>query len=204
MTGTVEINVTSVILKVVAAMDSETISMVPLEIMLIVTHVIVVPALVIASVTSVKTMVEVSETITMETMLTVTHVIVVLTLVPTSVPSVKTVEATTAIIREASQKGAHKMNPKLMTKKMRSPRSIPDFSIQIVDPTATLVPAVIATVEVNVTSVMVRVAAVDLETITAETMLTVTLVIVLVLAYVTINVTSVKTMVLVTVMVALA
>ena len=70
-------------------------------------------------------------------------------------------------------------------------------------PTATLAPAVIATVEVNVTSVMARVAAVDLET-TTETMLTVTLVIAVVLAYVTINVTSVKTMVLVTVMVALA
>ena len=132
----------------------------------------------------------------METiMLTVTHVIAVLALVPTSVPSVKTVEATTAFIREAFQKGAHKMNPKLMTKKMtKKSRLIPDFSIRIVDPTATLVTAVTATVEVNVTSVMARVAAVDLETtMAAEVMLTVTLVIV-VLIRVTMGVPSVVPM----------
>jgi len=189
VTATVEVNVTSVILKVVAV-DLETISMAAAEIMSIVTLVIVVLALVTASVTSVKTMEEDLET-AMETMLTVTHAIAVLALVPTSVPSVKTVEATTAIIREASQKGAHKMNPKLMTKKMRL---IPDFSIQIVDPTATLVTAVTATVEVNVTSVMARVAAVDLETTMAEgVMLTVTLVIVA-LIHVTMGVPSVVPM----------
>ena len=81
------------------------------------TLVIVVLVLVPASVPSVITMEEDLEII-METLLTVTHAIAVLALVPTSVPSVKTVEAITAFIREASQKGAHKMNPKLMTKKM--------------------------------------------------------------------------------------